>query len=100
MGKLRTTIKSHNERRKFFLREEREEIIQSNMSTLRYASLFTVLLLVALLVLAALLIKDWVPSPYHYALLPVSIVLCAIAWSRGTTDQQRLLSVLLLMFNN
>lgn len=98
MGKLRTTIKSHNERRKFFLREEREEIIQSNMSTLRYASLFTVLLLVALLVLAALLIKDWMPSPYHYALLPVSIALCAFAWSRGSRVSYRSSVVLCTAF--
>lgn len=98
MGKLRTTIKSHNERRKFFLREERDEIIQSNMSTLRYASLFTVLLLVALLVLAALLIKDWMPSPYHYALLPVSIALCAFAWSRGSRVSYRSSIVLCAAF--
>lgn len=98
MGKLRTTIKSHNERRKFFLREERDEIIQSNMSTLRYASLFTVLLLVALFVLAVLLIRDWIPSPYHYALLPVSIVLCAFAWSRGNRVSYRSSIVLCAAF--
>lgn len=89
MDRLRTLIKTHSERRRFFLREGREEIARSNMTTLRYASLFTIFVLVALLVLAALVIKNWTPSAFHLSLLPVSIVLCVIAWAKGATASYR-----------
>lgn len=98
MNKLRATIKSHGRRRRFFLSRERDEIAQNNMSTLRYASLFTVILLVALLLLAVLIIKDWNPSPYHYAFLPASVALCIIAWSKGNKASYRTSVVLCTAF--
>lgn len=90
MHKLRATIKTHLERRRFFLREEREEIAQTNMATLRYASLFTVIALALLLGLAVLLIRDWRPSPFHYALIPVSLVFCIIAWIESGASSCRM----------
>ena len=48
-----------------------------------------VFFVVALLILAALLIRDWTPSPYHYAMLPASLILCVIAWARGSRISHR-----------
>ncbi len=79
MKKLLSATKANIERRRFYLREEREEIAQTNMATLRYASLLTILLLLLLLAVALLIIRDWQPSPYHFALLPAALVMCVIA---------------------
>lgn len=87
--RLRSSIEAHLERRRFFLREEREEIAQTNLVTLRYASLFTVVALVLLLGFAVLLIRNWQPSPYHYALIPISLAFCAIAWIENGASSYR-----------
>ena len=98
MGATSSFIQSHIERRRFYLREEREEIASSNLSTLRYASLFTVVLLIVLLVLAFLFIRDWTPSPFHLAFLPVSIAVCAAAWFAKNASSPRRSAVLCTLF--
>lgn len=94
MGKLTSSIDSHFKRRRLYLAKDRGEIEQTNMTTLRYASLLTVVLLVTFLVLAFLLIDGWQPSPYHLVFLPVSLIVCILAWRRE--DEPDFTSTMLL----
>ena len=98
MKKLLSATKANIERRRFYLREEREEIAQANMATLRYASLLTILLLLLLLAVALLTIRDWQPSPYHFALLPAALVMCVIAWWKGDRSSPRAATALCVIF--
>lgn len=79
MKSVVSAARSQMERRRFYFREEREEIARSNIATLRYAALLTAFLLVALLICARFIIVGWQPSVFHYAFLPVSLIMCVVA---------------------
>lgn len=96
--KLLSAAKANIERRRFYLREEREEIAQTNMATLRYASLLTLLLLLLLLAIALLTIRDWQPSPYHFLLFPAALAVCIIAWLKGDRSSPQAATALCVTF--
>lgn len=97
MKKLLAKLRAHGERKRSFLREAREKIAQTNMSTLRYASLLTVIVLIVLLALAKLLLQGWEPTLYHCAMLPASLALCIAAWTAGGRLLSRMGVILLEM---
>ncbi|OUO62403.1 hypothetical protein B5F74_00545 [Collinsella sp. An271] len=87
-------------RLKTYFREARDEIVEANLSYLRFASTATLVLLILNLFLASRLIRNWTPSVYHIAFLPAMLVFSIVTWllknKRGLSS--RAIMVLTVVF--
>ena len=72
MSNILQAIKDRELLKRSYFSASRDEIANSNLRFLRFASLATFFFLILFIVITPYFIKGWVPSLYHYALAVVS----------------------------
>ena len=78
VGRFRT----HMQRLQSYHADGAHEIALSNIQFLKLASTASIVLLAALMIVARVLIRDWMPSPIHLAFVPLLGAFFLFSWFR------------------